>query len=161
MHLLLLQEIGIKHDGLPPHSFELLGADFIVDLQSLSNSHRCSPSVCSFISKNLGIAIQSHRQDVVQVELLSDEQKIREVYNDDSRIKLFFQKSNTYLGNTANWGNTKGLDHSNYVSVVLNPTSFKAFEERKLIKINPTQGINFISLVLELEVIFILFLKID
>ena len=79
MHLFLLQEIGIKHDGLPPHS-------------------------C----------------------------------NDDSIVKLFFQKSNTYLGNTANWGNTKGLDHFNYVFVVLNPISFKAFEEGKLIKLNPT-----------------------
>lgn len=78
MHLFLLQEIGIKHDGLPPHS-------------------------C----------------------------------NDDSIVKLFFQKSNTYLGNT-NWGNTKGLDHFNYVFVVLNPISFKAFEEGKLIKLNPT-----------------------
>lgn len=94
--------------------------------------------VCSCISKNLGIAIQSHHQDMVQVELLNDEQKIREVYNNDSIVKLFFQKSNTYFGNTANWGNTKRLDHFNYVCAVLNTTSFKAFEEGKLIKLNPT-----------------------
>jgi hypothetical protein len=36
--------------ALMPHS-ELLGADFIVDLQYLSNSHRCSPSVFVYFEK--------------------------------------------------------------------------------------------------------------
>jgi superfamily I DNA/RNA helicase len=126
------------HECFDKYCNKLEKAGFVIDLKSLSNSHRCSPSVCSFVSENLGIAIQSHRQDAVQVELLKDKQIIKDVYIDDSIVKLFFQKSNTYIGNAANWGNTKGLDHFNDVCVVLNPTSFKAYEEGKLAQLNPT-----------------------
>ena len=75
---------------------------------------------------------------MVKVELLKNEQIIKNIYNDNSIVKLFFQKSNAYFGNTANWGNTKGLDHFNDVCVVLNPTSLKAYEEGSLAQLNPT-----------------------
>ena len=39
--------------------FEELG--FQVDLNSLEKSYRCSPSLCEFISRKLGIKIDSHR----------------------------------------------------------------------------------------------------
>lgn len=126
------------HDCFDKYCKKLEKAGFTIDLESLSNSHRCSPSVCSFVAENLGIAIQSHREDIVQVELVKDEHEIREVYSNNSIVKLFFQKSNTYSGNTANWGNTKGLDHFQDVCVVLNPTTFKAYEEGRLEQLNPT-----------------------
>jgi DNA helicase-2/ATP-dependent DNA helicase PcrA len=49
-----------------------------------------------------------------------------------------YQKSDSYAGNTANWGNTKGLDHFQDVCVVLNPTTLKAFDSSTLDNLNPT-----------------------
>lgn len=113
-------------------------AGFRVDLESLSHSHRCSPSVCSFIEDSLGIEIQSHREDGVEVSFVTNEQDIQHVYLNDSIVKLFYQKSNSYSGNTENWGNTKGLDHYQDVCVVLNPKTLKAYNSEKLAHLPPT-----------------------
>jgi superfamily I DNA/RNA helicase len=126
------------HDCFDGYCEKLEKAGFSVDLESLSNSYRCSPSVCSFVTDNLGISIQSHREDSVEVEFFKNESEIQKIYSNNSIVKLFFQKSNTYIGNTANWGNTKGLDHFQDVCVVLNPTTLKAFEDGKLEQLNPT-----------------------
>lgn len=126
------------HDCFDRYCSKLEKSGFTVDLTSLSNSYRCSPSVCSFVSDNLGIAILSHRIDEVDVRNLSDENEINEVFKNDSIVKLFYQKSTSYAGNTYNWGNTKGLDHFQDVCVVLNPTTLKAFDNGELDKLNPT-----------------------
>lgn len=117
---------------------KLKRSGFTVDLTSLSNSYRCSPSVCSFVSDKLGIDIFSHRIDEVEVRYLIDEAEIDRIFTNDSVAKLFYQKSTNYAGNTSNWGNTKGLDHFQDVCVVLNPTTHKAFENKELGKLNPT-----------------------
>lgn len=126
------------HDCFDKYCKKLEKSGFTIDLESLSNSYRCSPSVCSFVAENLGIAIQSHREDIVRVEFVSECYEIHEIYNNGSIVKLFFQKSNTYSGNTANWGNTKGLDHFQDVCVVLNPKTFKAYKEGTLEELSPT-----------------------
>lgn len=126
------------HDCFDKYCSKLKKSGFTIDLTSLSNSHRCSPSVCSFVSDNLGIVIFSHRSEEVEVRYLSDESEINEVFNNDSIVKLFYQKSTSYAGYTFNWGNTKGLDHFQDVCVVLNPTTLKAFDNRTLDKLNPT-----------------------
>jgi len=126
------------HDCFDKYCKKLEKAGFTVDLESLSNSYRCSPSVCSFVTDNLGVEILSHREDEVQVDFISDESEIQRIYINDSVVKLFYQKSHAYIGNTANWGNTKGLDHFQDVCVVLIPTTFKAFEDGKLEQLNPT-----------------------
>lgn len=126
------------HDCFVKYCKKLEKSGFTIDLESLSNSYRCSPSVCSFVAENLGIAIQSHREDIVRVEFVSECYEIHEIYNNGSIVKLFFQKSNTYSGNTANWGNTKGLDHFQDVCVVLNPKTFKAYKEGTLEELSPT-----------------------
>lgn len=117
---------------------KLVNAGFRVDLESLSHSYRCSPSVCSFIEDSLAIEIQSHRDDEVDVSLVTDGQEIQHVYLNDSIVKLFYQKSNAYSGNTENWGNTKGLDHYQDVCVVLNPTTLKAYNSEQLAQLPPT-----------------------
>lgn len=125
------------HDCFDKYCKKLEEAGFTVDLKSLSNSYRCSPSVCSFVTESLGIEILSHREDKVHVGFISDESEIQKIYINDSVVKLFYKESHTYTGNTANWGKTKGLDHFQDVCVVLNPTTSTAFEECKLKQLKP------------------------
>lgn len=126
------------HECFDKYCAKLNKAGFEVDLISLSNSYRCSPSVCAFVSENIGIEILSHREDEVVVEYVDNVDEIDSIFNNDSVVKLFYQKSDSYAGNTANWGNTKGLDHFRDVCVVLNPTTLKAFDSSSLDKLNPT-----------------------
>ncbi len=112
-------------------------AGFTVDLDCLSHSHRCSPSICAFIDDHLGIKIQSHREDKVEVPFISDEQEIENIYTNDSIVKLFYKESNKYSGNTENWGNVKGLDHYNDVCVVLNITTLKLYQRNELVNLRP------------------------
>jgi len=126
------------HACFDKYCTQLANAGFRVDLESLSHSYRCSPSVCSFIKDSLAIEIQSHREDEVEVSLVTDDQEIQHLYLNDSIVKLFYQKSSAYSGNTENWGNTKGLDHYQDVCVVLNPKTLKAFESKQLSQLPPT-----------------------
>ena len=125
------------HNCFDKYCKKLANAGFSIDLESLSHSHRCSPAVCSFVEERLGIEIQSHREDEVEVHLVVDDQEIEKIYSDDSIVKLFYQKSDSYPGNVENWGNTKGLDHYHNVCVALNPTTLKAFESGKLSELPP------------------------
>lgn len=126
------------HDCFDKYCEKLKKSGFDIDLTSLSNSYRCSPSVCAFVSENLGIEILSHREDEVVVGYVDNIGEIDSILNNDSVVKLFYQKSDSYAGNTANWGSTKGLDHFQDVCVVLNPTTLKAFYNANLDQLNPT-----------------------
>lgn len=126
------------HDCFDKYCLKLKKAGFTIDLESLSRSYRCSPSVCLFVKDNLGIEIESHRTDEVEVILITDKQEVKNIYRDDSTVKLFYQKSDSYPGNTENWGRTKGLDDYQDVCVVLNPNTFEAFNSGQLNQISPT-----------------------
>jgi DNA helicase II / ATP-dependent DNA helicase PcrA len=125
------------HDCFIKYCKKLENAGYSIDSKSLSNSYRCSPSVCDFVESNLKIKIKSHRDDKVKVTLLENINEIEQIFSDHSIVKLFYQKSNAYNGNTENWGNTKGLDHFQDVCVVLNPTTYKAFVSGKLAQLAP------------------------
>lgn len=120
------------HKNFEKYCQKIEKAGYLLDLASLSHSHRCSPEVCAFVTNNLGIDIQSHRTDAVQVRLVSDEQEIEKMFYDDSVVKLYYQRCDLYSGNSENWGNTKGLDHFTDVCVVLNPGTMKHFESETL-----------------------------
>lgn len=126
------------HGCFDKYCKKLSSSGFSIDLESLSHSYRCSPSVCSFVESELAIEIQSHRKDQVDVRLVDDNQEVENIYFNGSIVKLFYQKSNSYQGYSENWGNTKGLDHFQDVCVVLNPTTFKAFESGQLAQLPPT-----------------------
>jgi DNA helicase-2/ATP-dependent DNA helicase PcrA len=126
------------HECFDKYCDKLKKSGFYIDLTSLSNSYRCSPSVCAFVSENVGIKILSHREDEVVVRYVDNVGEIDSIFKNDSVVKLFYQKSDSYAGNTANWGNTKGLDHFQDVCVVLNPTTLKAFASDNLDQLNPT-----------------------
>ena len=120
------------HNSFNTYCQKLSSAGYTVDLESLSHSYRCSPTICSFVENNIGISIKSHRDDTMELKLLEDQEAIEQVFYNDSVVKLFYQNSKAYPGNTENWGNTKGLDHYRDVCVVLNSNSFKAYETGQL-----------------------------
>ena len=126
------------HNSFDAYCKKLSDAGYTIDLESLSHSYRCSPTICAFVDRKIGISIESHRKDEIKLELLDDKDKIEEIFYENSVVKLFYQKSNAYPGNTENWGNTKGLDHFRDVCVVLNPNSFDAYENSQLASLAAT-----------------------
>ena len=117
--------------GLEAYIAEFKKVGFIVDDATLASSRRCSPSVCAYISDTLGIEIDSHRTDAVEVRYLSDPTEIVRVFLDPKIVKLFYQsyQKHNCVGN--NWGNSKGLDSYTDVCVVLNKTTFDLLQKGK------------------------------
>ena len=126
------------HESFQEYCKKLAEVGFRIDLESLSHSYRCSPSICQFVESNLGIEIKSHRADEVIISFVNDTNEIDQVFFNSAIVKLFFRESNTYPGNTENWGSTKGLDHFQDVCVVLNPTTLKAYDSGNLADLAPT-----------------------
>ncbi|HCH1700464.1 TPA: hypothetical protein NKR25_002573 [Vibrio parahaemolyticus] len=126
------------HKNLQKYKEKFENAGYNVDTKSLLKSHRCSPSVCDFVSKKIGIEIESHRKDKVQVTFIDDLEKVDKLFQNDSLIKLFYSNSDKYHGYTNNWGNTKGLDDFNDVCVVLNKTTLTSFKNDKLNELKST-----------------------
>lgn len=110
------------------------------DTQSLSNSWRCSPSICSFITDKLGIEIYSNRQETGATDIVyvSDKQTIDRLMADSSIIKLHYQNSSQYGSGHKNWGETKGEDHYQDVCVLLNKTTAKSYAQNKLKDLSPS-----------------------
>lgn len=110
----------------------------IVDTTSLVKSYRCSPEVCEFVSKEIGIDIQSQRTDQTHVEVIDDEETALNIYLDDSVVKLFYMDQRKYSCFAKNWGETKGEDRYRNVCVVLNEKSWKILKNGKLEELAPT-----------------------
>ncbi len=115
--------------------FESIGIS--VDTETLSHSFRCTSEVCTFIRDNLGIHIQSHKDEASQVLFISDQQRVFELFGCNQTVKLFYQKHSTYSCFSQNWGKSKGQDHYSNVCVVLNPTTMKAYNNSALSGIAP------------------------
>lgn len=98
-----------------------------VDTETLSHSHRCSPSVCAFVKKFLGINIASHREEETGVFYLKGEKTVTELFYDDNVVKLFFKEHNKYSCYSNNWGKSKGLDKYGDVCVALYPKASNAY----------------------------------
>jgi DNA helicase II / ATP-dependent DNA helicase PcrA len=108
-----------------------------VDLETLSSSYRCSPTICSFISSSIGITISSHREDVKSIELIEEPERIDELMRCSNTVKLFYQSHQKYQCYSKNWGASKGEDHYNDVCVILNNTTLKQFNSGKLDELVP------------------------
>ena len=95
---------------------ELNSAGFEVDLTTLDKSRRCSVAVCQYVSKKLGISIDSYGEnmgaviwgDEIATKILEDQQIIKLVYNDAS----------LYSFRAMNWSYSKG-DTMDEVCVIL------------------------------------------
>lgn len=108
-----------------------------IDLETLSSSYRCSPTICSFISNFIGIEISSHRKDVKAIEFIEEPERIDELIQCPNTVKLFYQNHQKYQCYSNNWGASKGEDHYNDVCVILNNTTLKQFKSRKLDELVP------------------------
>lgn len=120
------------HDNFENYCKELRKAKYLVDKKTLSKSHRCPPEICEFITDNLGIHIESHKTTSGNIAFIDSGEDVDTLFKNDSVVKLFYQSSNKYPGNTDNWGNVKGLDDFEDVCVVLNPATLKAYQNNTL-----------------------------
>ncbi len=107
-------------------------AGITVDESTLSNSYRCSPTTCDFVTQHLGIFIASHCQNPCTITLVDKQNDADTLFNDNSKVKLFYQEANKYTCFAENWGKSKGLDSFQNVCIVLNKTTLQAFVNNKL-----------------------------
>lgn len=113
--------------------FEKMKLD--VDTACLDKSWRCSPTVCSFISENIGIEIKSHKENDTVVSLIKNKEKAIEIFNNNKIVKLFYQEHYKYKCFSRNWGDSKGENHYKDICVVVNKTTLDNFSD--LTKLKP------------------------
>lgn len=126
------------HNDFAQYHKKFTSAGYTVDLDALSHSYRCSPSVCGYVTDKIGIEIYSHRNDVTAVEVIDCPERAIQLFHCTKTVKLFYQASNSYPGFTNNWGATKGQDCFSDVCVVLNPKTYKLLGDGKLSELPPT-----------------------
>lgn len=108
-----------------------------LDNTSLIKSRRCTQTVCDFVRCKIGIEIYSYENKESIVKEIKRLEEIDEIMRDDKITKLFYNNSNKYLGNTDNWGNSKGKTY-NEICVVLNQKTYKLYKENKLRELSQT-----------------------
>lgn len=109
----------------------------IVDETTLSNSHRCTQSICDFVSTNLHINIASNRHDNTNIYFIKNPKDAESLFYDTSKVKLFLQEASKYPCFAENWGKAKGLDNFIDVCIVLNKTTLKAYNNHSLYLLAP------------------------
>jgi len=109
-----------------------------VDEECLSKSYRCSPTVCEFITNNIGISIESHNVEKTNIRLVDSSEEIEVIMKDDSIIKLFYQNCSKYDCYSKNWGVSKGEDCHTDVCVILNRTTMAKYKKGQLDQLAPT-----------------------
>lgn len=102
-----------------------------VDLSSLAASRRCTALVCKFVEEKCGINITTCTDRCGEVTFVKDLQQIKDIFENDEIVKLFYQEHYKYRGNTNNWGNSKGETYKE-VCVILNPETLKHFNNNTL-----------------------------
>jgi len=90
-----------------------------VDTSSLKLSRRCPATLCSLIWNRLGIGIESASSTEGHVKFVSDSGEIRRLRDDDSIVKLFWEKHFIHGCFSNNWKRSKGLDIYTDVCVIL------------------------------------------
>jgi DNA helicase-2/ATP-dependent DNA helicase PcrA len=125
------------HTNYEAYKKRFLAAKVDLDLTSLVKSRRCSKSVCDFISKQIGIHIESHSDALTEVKLVEDPLVTQELYKAPNTVKLFLKEHYKYGCYSQNWGASKGLDHYQDVCVVLHPEAIKALKAGTLTCLNP------------------------
>ena len=108
-----------------------------VDLETLSHSYRCSPTLCKFVTDTVGIPISSHRNDETLITLIEDMPTVEEKFYCRKTVKLFYQEHHKYPCYSQNWGGSKGQDHYEDVCLVLNTNSYALFKSGELNTLNP------------------------
>ena len=100
--------------------------------------YRCPSAVCSFVSSKLGISMMPDPQNLVSVDplLVTNIDEIRQIMEDTSITKLFYQESNKYRCIAMNWGECKGISLP-HVCVILNRKTYSLFQADRLRELAP------------------------
>jgi DNA helicase-2/ATP-dependent DNA helicase PcrA len=124
------------HDDYSAYMAKFKAAKLTVDTDSHKKSHRCSKSVCDFITEKIGIPIEAHndRESVVTYE--DGLAAVLVLYKDPQTVKLFYEEHHKYACYSQNWGASKGVDRYQDVCVVLNPANLKAWQDGSFRNIN-------------------------
>lgn len=125
------------HSSLERYMSELGNMGLEIDIETLSNSYRCSSTICGFVTDNLEINIGSHREEGTDIQVVDDQGRADEIFQDDDIVKLFYNNSAKYECRSRNWGDCKGEDHYGSVCIVLNQTTQKKFDGKDLASLNP------------------------
>jgi len=125
------------HNDFDAYKKRFESAGFEVDEAVLSRSHRCSATTCEFVSKQLGIDIDSHHEDASLLEFVDDEGWAEAIFHQEQTVKLFYQSHRRYPCSSENWGASKGLDDFDSVCVVLNKNTESFYRKGKLNELNP------------------------
>lgn len=120
------------HDSYERFQRELRREGLIIDTQALQKSYRCSATVCEFIRDHIGVQIHPAQDRPSRVQVVEDAQKAAEIFGQEAMVKLFYQEHYAYSCYGQTWGSSKGQDHYQDVCVVLNPTTWKNFQDRTL-----------------------------
>lgn len=103
-----------------------------IDETTLSNSYRCSQTICDFVTQKLLIKINSHREDSTNITFVNTEADADLLFNDNTKVKLFIKESHKYCCFAENWGKSKGLDSFNDICIVLNANTLKLYKKNLL-----------------------------
>jgi DNA helicase-2/ATP-dependent DNA helicase PcrA len=128
---------GSLYSDISDYCSKLKANKVQIDTVTLGNSYRCSPTICSFISKNLGIVIDSNRKDETSITKIVDRENALKIIKDNSIIKLVYDKSNERNYFAKNWGECKGEDDYNDTCIILNKTTAKIFLKEKFNELKP------------------------
>ena len=109
--------------------------NIIIDEKTLEKSFRVSEEVCSFLVKNLGLSIESHKKVEGKIELIENNEDITKIIERNDIIKLFYKNSSKYKCYSQNWGDSKGIDKYDEVCVILNPKTMTLYKSNELIKL--------------------------
>lgn len=115
------------HDRYDRFKSELASVGLIVDTTSLLRSHRCSASVCEFITSHIGVQIFAHTERASRVLVISDAAAAARLHSSRDTVKLFYREHARYGCFSQTWGSSKGQDHYQDVCVVLNAESWKRY----------------------------------
>lgn len=120
------------HRDIETYTERFVKSGIKIDTTTLLNSRRCSKSTCEFINSRIGIDIKSEFDFETECKLITDETEIKQVFENDTIVKLFYQKHYDFKCNSDNWGNCKGLTYDN-VCVIINDEIFKQMYSNELI----------------------------
>jgi DNA helicase II / ATP-dependent DNA helicase PcrA len=125
------------HDNFENYKNQFIDVGLKIDDKSLLKSWRCSKAISEFISTQLGVAIESHKEKDTDILFFLEQDKIDKILKDNSIIKLFLKNHRKYNCYSNNWGKLKGANHLNDVCVILNKTTYKLYGKGKLIDLKP------------------------
>lgn len=128
---------GTLYSNFDDYCKKIVASNIEIDTTTLNNSYRCSPTICTFVTQNFGITINSHRQDETLIIPIQDKETALRIIGDNSIIKLVYDKSNEKEYLSKNWGECKGEDDYQDTCIILNKTSANIFTKGKFSELAP------------------------